>query len=135
MQIESGYSSWEAIFDNCNPNKQKYRYELMPSTRFRPCERLVRNYLAESKIRSRRLALEQLLEFKEKLGLYPNEYSFYEKDIKRAMQAAFEQEIMHTQYRVQNKRLDFYFSEQKLGVEIDSIKSNHSMKSKCLKWC
>ena len=107
----------------------------MPSTRFRPCERLVRNYLAESKIRSRRLALEQLLEFKEKLGLYPNEYSFYEKDIKRAMQAAFEQEIMHTQYRVQNKRLDFYFSEQKLGVEIDSIKSNHSMKSKCLKWC
>ena len=26
---------------------------------------------------------------------------------------------MHTQYCVQNKRLDFYFSEHKLGVEID----------------
>ena len=26
---------------------------------------------------------------------------------------------MHTQYCIQNKRLDFYFSEHKLGVEID----------------
>ena len=26
---------------------------------------------------------------------------------------------MHTQYCVQNKRLDFYFSERKHGVEID----------------
>ena len=25
---------------------------------------------------------------------------------------------MHTQYCIQNKRLDFYFSEHKLGVEI-----------------
>ena len=35
------------------------------------------------------------------------------------MQVAFEGEIMYTQYCVQNKRLDFYFSEHKLGVEID----------------
>ena len=26
---------------------------------------------------------------------------------------------MHTQYHVENKRLDFYFSEHKLRVEID----------------
>ena len=36
-----------------------------------------------------------------------------------SLQVAFEGEIMHTQYCVQNKRLDFYFSEHKLGVEID----------------
>ena len=35
------------------------------------------------------------------------------------MQVAFEGEIMHTQYCVQNKRLDFYFSEHKLWIEID----------------
>ena len=46
----------------------------MPSTQFRPCERFVRNYLVERKIRSRRLASEQFLEFKEKLALDPNEY-------------------------------------------------------------
>ena len=35
------------------------------------------------------------------------------------MQVAFEGEIMHTQYCIQNKRLDCYFSKHKLGVEID----------------
>ena len=70
-------------------------------------------------MRSPRLASEQLLEFEEKLGLHPNEYSFDEQDIISASQVAFEGEIMHTQYRVQNKRLDFYLSEHKLVVEID----------------
>ena len=91
----------------------------MPSTKFRPSDRFVRNDLAETKIRSRRLTSEQFLEFKEKLGLDPNEYSFDEHDVISALQFAFEGEIMHTQYCVQNKRLDFYFSKHKLGVEID----------------
>ena len=34
------------------------------------------------------------------------------------MQVAFEVEIIHTQYCVQNKRLDFYFPKPKLGIEI-----------------
>ena len=59
----------------------------------------VQNDLSKRKIRSRRLASKQLLEFKEKLGLDPNEYSFDEKDI-NALQVAFEREIMHTEYCV-----------------------------------
>ena len=119
LQIESGYSNWAAIFDKYDPNKQKYRYELMPSTKFQLRGRFVRNDLAQRKIRSHRLASEQFLEFKEKLELDPNEYSFDEQDIISALQVAFEGEIMHTQYFVQNRRLDFYFSEYKLGVKID----------------
>ena len=38
FQIESGYSNWAAIFGKCDTNKQKYRYELRPSTKFRPNE-------------------------------------------------------------------------------------------------
>ena len=34
LQIESGHSNWAAIFDKCDPHKQKYRYDLMPSTNF-----------------------------------------------------------------------------------------------------
>ena len=41
-------------------------------------------------MRSSRLASEQLLEFEEKLGLNPNEYSFDEQDIISALQVAFE---------------------------------------------
>ena len=59
----------------------------------------VQNDLSKRKIRSRRLASKQLLEFKEKLGLDPNEYSIDEKDI-NALQVAFEREIMHTEYCV-----------------------------------
>ena len=35
------------------------------------------------------------------------------------MQVALEGEIMHTQYCVENKRLDLYFPKRKLGIEID----------------
>ena len=91
----------------------------MPSTKFRPCEIFVRNDLAKRKTRSRRLASEKSLEFKEKLGLDPNEYSFDEQDVISVLQVTFEGENMHTQYCVQNKRLDLYFSEYKPGVEID----------------
>ena len=39
------------------------------------------------------------------------------------MQVAFEREIILTQYCIENKRLDAYFSEYKLGIEVD--KYNH----------
>ena len=91
----------------------------MPSTKFRLFERFLRNDLAERKMRSPRLASQQLFEFEEKLGLDPNEYSLNKQDIISAFQVAFEGEIMHTQYCVQNKRLDFYLSELRLGVEIN----------------
>ena len=92
----------------------------MPSTKFRMCERFARNDLVEKKkIRSCRLASEQFLELNGNLGLDPNEYSFDKQDIISASQVAFEGEIKHAQYCVQKKRLDFYFSEHKLGVEID----------------
>ena len=38
--------------------------------------------------------------------------------IYKCIASPFEREIMHTQCCVQNKRLDFYFSEHKVGVEI-----------------
>ena len=62
LEIEYSYSNWAATFYKCYPNNQKYRYELMPSTKFRPYVRFVRNGLAERKIRSRRLESEQFLE-------------------------------------------------------------------------
>ena len=73
LGIESGHKNWAEIFDKYDAEKQKYRYGLMPKTKFQPCRRFVRNGLAERKIRSRRLAPKQFLEFKEKLVLDPKE--------------------------------------------------------------
>ena len=35
------------------------------------------------------------------------------------MQVAFEGEIIHTQYSIENKRLDAYLLKYKIGIEID----------------
>ena len=39
------------------------------------------------------------------------------------MQVAFEGEIIHTQYCIENKKLDAYFPKYKLGIEVDEY--NH----------
>ena len=46
-----------------------------------------------------------------------------EQDIISALQVAFEGEIILTQYCIENKRLDAYFSNYKLGIEVDEY--NH----------
>ena len=99
--------------------KQIYGQDLIPNTQFQGCTVFVQNDLAERKIKSCRVSSKKILEFKEKLGLDPNKYGFEKPDIISALQVAFEGEIMHTQYCVQNKRLDLYFSKHKLGIEID----------------
>ena len=80
--------------------------ELIPSAKFPPCRVFVWNDLVERKIKGRRLASKQFLKFKEKLGLDPYKYNFDKQDIISALQVVFEGQIMHTQYCIQNKRLD-----------------------------
>ena len=56
LEVESDYDNWTQIFDRCDLEKQKYRYELMPNTEFQPCRRFVRNDFVEQKIKSCRKA-------------------------------------------------------------------------------
>ena len=69
LEVEPDYDNRAQIFDKCDLEKQKYRHELMPNTKFQRCKRFVRNDLVERKIKSRRKASEKFLKFKEKLGL------------------------------------------------------------------
>ena len=64
-------------------------------------------------------ALEEFLDYKEKLGLEPYKITCDKQDIIRALQLAFEDEIIHTQYCIDNKRLDSYLPKYKVGIEID----------------
>ena len=52
LELKSDYDTWAQTFDKCDPEKQKYRYKLMPKTKFQPCKRFVRNDLVERKIKS-----------------------------------------------------------------------------------
>ena len=119
LEVESDVTNWAQIFDKCDPEKQKYRQELTPNAEYQRCRVFVRNDLVERKIKSCRKSSKRFLEFKKKLGLDPNVVTYDEQDIISALQVAFEGEIILTQYCIENKRLDAYFSNHKLGIEVD----------------
>ena len=79
----------------------------------------VQNDLAERKIESCRKPSKKFLEFKNKLGLNSDVVTCDEQDIISALQVAFEGEIIHTQYCIENKRFDAYFPKYKLAIEVD----------------
>ena len=123
MEVESDVVNWTQIFDKCDPEKQKYRQELTPNAEYQRCRVFVRNDLVERKIKSCRKSSKRFLEFKKKLGLDPNVVTCDEQDIINTLQIVFEGEIILTQYCIENKRLDAYFSNHKLGIEVDEY--NH----------
>ena len=123
LEVESDVANWAQIFDKCDPEKQKYRQELTPNAEYQQCRVFVRNDLVERKIKSCRKSSKRFLEFKKKLGLDPDINTCDEQDIICALQVAFEGEIIVTQYCIENKRLDAYFSKYKLGIEVDEY--NH----------
>ena len=43
------------------------------------------------------------------------------QDVISALQVSFEEEIILTQYCVENKRLDAYLPKYKLGIEVDEF--------------
>ena len=127
LEKESHVANWAQIFDKFDSEKQKYRQELMPNVEYQRCRVFVQNDLVERKIKSCRKSSKRFLEFKKKLGLDPNLVTCDEQDIISALQVAFEGEIILTQYCIENKRIDAYFSEYKLGIEIDEY--NHESRN------
>ena len=65
---------------------------------------------------------------KKKLRLDSDVVTCDEQDIISALQVAFEVEIILTQYCIENKRIDAYFSKYKHGIEVDEY-NNESRNS------
>ena len=123
FKVESDVANWAQIFGKYDPRKQKYRQELTPNAEYQQCRVFVRNDLVERKIESCRKSSKRFLELKKKLGLDPNLVTCDEKDIMSALQVEFEGEIIITQYFIESKGIDAYFSKYKLGTELDEY--NH----------
>ena len=47
LEEESDYDHWAQMFNKCDQEKQKYRYELMPNTKGQPWRRFLRNDLVK----------------------------------------------------------------------------------------
>ena len=127
LQVESDLVNWAPIFNKCDLEKQRYKQDLTPNAKYQPCRVFVQNDLVEKKIKSCRKSSKRFLEFKKKLGLGPNVVTCDEQDIINVLQIVFEGEVILTQYCIENKRLDAYFSNHKLGREVDEY--NHEGKN------
>ena len=71
MEVESDVANWAQIFDKCNPEKQKYRQELMPNAEYQRCRVFVQNDLVEKRIESCRKSPKKFLEFKKNVRIRP----------------------------------------------------------------
>ena len=79
----------------------------------------MQNDLVERKIKSCRKSSKRFLEFKKKLGLEPDVVICDKQDIISTLQVLFEGEMILTQHCIKSKRPDAYFSNYKLGIEVD----------------
>ena len=52
LEVERDVANWAHIFDKCDPEKQKYRQELIPNAEYQRCRVFVQNDLVERKIKS-----------------------------------------------------------------------------------
>ena len=84
-------------------------------------------WFSRKKIKSCTKSSKRFLEFKKKWGLDPNLVTCDKQDIISALQVAFEGEIILTQYCIENKRIDAYFSTYKLVIEADEY--NHESRN------
>ena len=127
LEVESDITNWAQLIDKCDLKKQKYRHELMPNTKSQQYGVFIRNDLVGKKIKSCRESSKKFSEFKKKLGLDPNLVTCDKQDIISALQVAFEGKIILTLYCIENKQNNAYFSEYKLGIEIDEY--NHESRN------
>ena len=97
--------------------------ELTSNLEYQRCRVFVQNHLVERKIKSCKKSSKRFLELKKQLRLGPDVVTCDKQDIISALQVAFEWEIILTQYCIENKILDAYFSKYKLGKEVDEY--NH----------
>ena len=119
MELESDVANWAQIFDKCDSEKQKYRQELTFNAEYQRCRVFVRNDLVEKKSKSCRKSSKRFLELKKKKGLDPDVVTCDEQDIMKILHDKFEGKTIITQYSIQNKRLDAYMPEYKIGIEIN----------------
>ena len=76
-------------------------------------------WFSPKKIKTCRKSLKRFLEFKKKLGLDPSVVTCDKQDIINTLQIIFAGEIIFTQYCIETTRLDAYFFNHKLGIEVD----------------
>ena len=153
VEEKLGHENFPVITNKFYPVYKKHRYELVDKPKEQPNRRFLRSNLALKVIMDRRT--DESCNLKRNLGFKLHDLiNTKEQTVINSIKDEFETKDIQTQYSVLGYRIDIYFHKHKLAIEVDKLghagrnrchgierqkalekeKSNHSIKSKCLKW-
>ena len=123
VQKQLGLETLPALTNKYDKEYKENRSKLNESTK-QPNRRFVRVDLALKIIMDCRT--HESCKFKKKLGFRIHDViNTKEQTVISAIKDAFEGENMQTQYTILNYRIDFYFHEYKLAIEVDELGHNY----------
>ena len=118
--IELGHNNLSAITNKYDKIYKKHRYELVDEPIKQPNRKFLRIDLALKIIMDCRT--DESCSLKRNLGFNLHDViNTKEQTVLRSIKDAFEGEDMQTQYTVIGYRIDLYFHEYKLAIEVDEL--------------
>ena len=123
VEKKLGHKNLPALTNQYPKEYKKQRSELNESTN-QPNRRFIHVDLALKVIMNSRT--DESCKFKRNLGFTLHDViNTKEQTVISAIKDAFEGENMQTQYTILNYRIDFYFHEYKLAIEVDELGHNY----------
>ena len=120
IEEKSGHKNLPAITNKYDQACKKHRYELVNEAKKQPNRRFLRNDLALKIIMDCRT--DKSCNLKSNLGFRLHHViNTKEKTVLESIKNAFKGEDMQTQYSVLGYRIDLYFHECKLAIEVDEL--------------
>ena len=123
IEEKLGHKNLPAITNKYDPVYKKHRYELVDKPKKQPNRRFLRSDLALKVIMDCRT--DESCNLKRNLGFTLHDViNTKEQTVISAIKDAFEGENIQTQYSVLSYRIDLYFHEYKLAIEVDELGHN-----------
>ena len=121
IETGKGHSNLPVITHKYNPKFKKCRFELVVNEpKYQPFSRFTCNDLAEKLVKTLRAdkidAFRRSLEFN-----VIDAFNVKQQTTTTKIKEVFEKENIQTEYSVSNYRIDIYFHEYKLAIEVDDF--------------
>ena len=116
------HSNLPLVTNKYDPEYKKCRFELVDEPKYQPFRRFIRNDLTKKLVKSN-LRSDEIVAFRKKLGL--NGTDTKEETVLEAVKDAFEGENMQIQHNVLGYRIDLYFHDYRLTIEVDEYGHNN----------
>ena len=120
IETKIGHSNLPIVTNKYDPEYKKCRFELIDETEYQPYRKSIHHDLAEKLVKT--VWTDNIDAFKRSLGFNVQDvFNTKEQTVLKLIKDAFEGENMQTQYNVLDYRIDFFFHDYRLAIEVDEL--------------